>query len=416
MNAAGIDVSSRKSTVAILRPFGEVVELPFEVSHSAEDLSALAQQLKSIEGETRVVMEHTGRYYESIAKVLHEAGLYVSVVNPLLIKEYGANSLRRVKTDKADAMKIARYALDNWADLRDYTPMDTIRYNLKTLNRQFQLASKQRTASSNNLIALLEQSFPGIRKCFDSPVRSDGTQKWVDFAHAFWHVDCVRKQSLNAFSERYRKWCKRHGYFFKQANAEEIYTLAKNAVVLVPKSDVTKVLIQEAANQLTSISRSVETYRTEMERLASMLPEYPVVMQMYGVGKSFGPQLMAEIGDVRRFERKQALVAFAGIDPMPNQSGEKNIRSNKSSKRGSPYLRKTLFNIMSIYLKCAPQEEPIFQFLDRKRTEGKPYYVYMTAAGNKFLRRYYAQVRDYLATLENLPPVDMESTGLQHTT
>ena len=416
MNAAGIDVSSRKSTVAILRPFGEVVELPFEVSHSAEDLSALAQQLKSIEGETRVVMEHTGRYYESIAKVLHEAGLYVSVVNPLLIKEYGANSLRRVKTDKADAMKIARYALDNWADLRDYTPMDTIRYNLKTLNRQFQLASKQRTASSNNLIALLEQSFPGVRKCFDSPVRSDGTQKWVDFAHAFWHVDCVRKQSLNAFSERYRKWCKRHGYFFKQANAEEIYTLAKNAVVLVPKSDVTKVLIQEAANQLTSISRSVETYRTEMERLASMLPEYPVVMQMYGVGKSFGPQLMAEIGDVRRFERKQALVAFAGIDPMPNQSGEKNIRSNKSSKRGSPYLRKTLFNIMSIYLKCAPQEEPIFQFLDRKRTEGKPYYVYMTAAGNKFLRRYYAQVRDYLATLENLPPVDMESTGLQHTT
>ena len=416
MNAAGIDVSSRKSMVAILRPFGEVVELPFEVSHSAEDLSALAQQLKSIEGETRVVMEHTGRYYESIAKVLHEAGLYVSVVNPLLIKEYGANSLRRVKTDKADAMKIARYALDNWADLRDYTPMDTIRYNLKTLNRQFQLASKQRTASSNNLIALLDQSFPGIRKCFDSPVRSDGTQKWVDFAHAFWHVDCVRKQSLNAFSERYRKWCKRHGYFFKQANAEEVYTLAKNAVVLVPKSDVTKVLIQEAANQLTSISRSVETYRTEMERLASMLPEYPVVMQMYGVGKSFGPQLMAEIGDVRRFERKQALVAFAGIDPMPNQSGEKNIRSNKSSKRGSPYLRKTLFNIMSIYLKCAPQEEPIFQFLDRKRTEGKPYYVYMTAAGNKFLRRYYAQVRDYLATLENLPPVDMESTGLQHTT
>ena len=416
MNAAGIDVSSRKSTIAVLRPFGEVVKVPFEVSHTAEGLASLARQLKAIDGETRVVMEHTGRYYESVANVLHESGLYVSAVNPLPIKEYGGNSLRKVKTDKADAMKIARYALDNWADLRDYTPMDTIRYNLKTLNRQFQLASKQRTASSNNLIALLDQSFPGIRKCFDSPVRSDGTQKWVDFAHAFWHVDCVRKQSLNAFSERYRKWCKRHGYFFKQANAEEVYTLAKNAVVLVPKSDVTKVLIQEAANQLTSISRSVETYRTEMERLASMLPEYPVVMQMYGVGKSFGPQLMAEIGDVRRFERKQALVAFAGIDPMPNQSGEKNIRSNKSSKRGSPYLRKTLFNIMSIYLKCAPQEEPIFQFLDRKRTEGKPYYVYMTAAGNKFLRRYYAQVRDYLATLENLPPVDMESTGLQHTT
>ena len=181
------------------------------------------------------------------------------------------------------------------------------------MNRQFQLASKQRTASANNLIVFLEQSFPSIRKCFDSPVRNDGTQKWVDFAHTFWHVDCVRKQSLNAFAERCRKWCKRHGCIFKQSNAEEVYSLAKNAVVLVPKSEVTKVLVQEAVNQLTSISHSVETYRTEMEHLASTLPEYPVVMEMYGAGKSFSPQLMAEIGDVRRFERKQSLVAFAGI-------------------------------------------------------------------------------------------------------
>ncbi|OUQ14337.1 IS110 family transposase [Lachnoclostridium sp. An138] len=415
MNAAGIDISSRKSTVAVLRPFGEVVEVPFDVQHNAEALTALAEQLKSIDGETRVVMEHTGRYYESVAKTLHEAGLFVSAVNPLLIKEYGNNSLRRVKTDKADAMKIARYALDNWVELRDYTPMDTIRYDLKTLNRQFQLASKQKTATANNLIALQEQSFPGIRKLFDSPVRSDGTQKWVDFTHDFYHVDCVRSGSQNTFTERYRKWCKRNHYNFNAGKAAEIYALAKSAVVLVQKTPLTKTLLQEAANQLTAISRSVETYRSEMNKLASQLPEYPVIMEMYGVGESLGPQLMAEIGDVRRFERKQSLVAFAGIDPMPNQSGEKNVRSNKSSKRGSPYLRKTLFNIMGIYLKCSPQDEPVYQFLDRKRAEGKPYYVYMTAAGNKFLRRYYATVMNYFATLENLPPVDTDSTGLQHT-
>ena len=94
--------------------------------------------------------------------VLHEAGLYVSAVKPFLIKEYGNNSLRKVKTDKADAMKIAKYALDNWAELQDYTPVDTIRYELKTLNRQFQLASKQKTTTANNLIALQEQSFPLI--------------------------------------------------------------------------------------------------------------------------------------------------------------------------------------------------------------------------------------------------------------
>ena len=92
-----------------------------------------------------------------------------------------------------------------------------------------------------------------------------------------------------------------------------------------------------------------------MDHLASQLPEYPVVMGMYGVGDSLGPQLMAEIGDVRRFERKQSLVAFAGVDPMPNRvRAEKRSAATRSSKRGSPYLRKALFNVMICYLqKCA---------------------------------------------------------------
>ena len=401
MNAVGIDISRGKSMVAVLRPFGEVVMLPFEVGHSNAELNALAEQLKSIEGETRVVMEHTGRYYEPVANALHNSGLFVSAVNPLLIKEYGGNSLRKVKTDKADAQKIARYTLDNWADLRDYTPMDTIRYDLKTLNRQFNLSSKQKTASANNLIALLEQTFPGIRKCFDSPVRNDGTQKWVDFVITFWHADCVRKYSKDVFTERYKKWCKKHGYFALSNTIDKVYDIAQNAVVLVPKSQTTKVIIQEAAKQLTAISRSVELYRAEMNRLAETLPEYPIVMQMFGVGTTFGPQLMAEIGDVRRFARKQSLVAFAGIDPAPNDSGDKYGRNSGTTKRGSPYLRKTLFNIMKCYIQNAPENEPVFQFIDKKRSEGKPYFVYMTAAANKFLRRYYAKVNEYLSSYEN---------------
>lgn len=65
------------------------------------------------------------------------------MVNPKLIKDYGNNSLRKVKTDKADSKKIARYGLDNWAELREYSSMDTIRYQLKTMNRQYGLFSKK---------------------------------------------------------------------------------------------------------------------------------------------------------------------------------------------------------------------------------------------------------------------------------
>ena len=69
---------------------------------------------------------------------------------------------------------------------------------------------------------------------------------------------------------------------------------------------------------------------------------------------------------------------------------------------------------MTIPLQHAPADEPVFQFLDKKRAEGKPYYVYMTAAGKKFLRRYYGKVMAYFSTLEGLPPVDRDSTGLNH--
>jgi transposase len=180
MNAVGIDVSKSKSVVAIHRPLGQVVAKPFGVLHTNADLTELIDFLKAMDGETRVVMEHTGRYYEPVAQILHNSGIFVSAVNPKLIKDYGNNSLRPVKTDKADSMKIARYALDNWAELRQHIPMDTIRYQLKTMNRQYSLYTKHKTAIKNNLIALLDQTYPGANALFDSPARADGSQKWVE--------------------------------------------------------------------------------------------------------------------------------------------------------------------------------------------------------------------------------------------
>ena len=410
MNAVGIDVSKGKSMVAVVRPFGELVVKPYEVRHTSSELSELASTLKSLEGETRVVLEHTGRYYEPVAQMLHNAGIFVSAVNPLLIKEYGNNSLRKVKTDKADSLKIARYGLDNWVDLREHTSMDTIRYQLKTINRQYGLYSKNKTALKNNLIALLDQTYPGVNTLFDSPARADGSQKWVDFAASFWHVDCVRGMNQDALAERYRKWCKRHGYNFSATKAIEIHTEAKELIAMLPKDALSNVMVQEAITQLNTVSKTVEVFRAEMKKLAEQLPEHPVVMGLYGVGDSLGPQLMAEIGDVRRFAHKGSLTAFAGVDPGANQSGTYEAKSTHSSKRGSPELRKTLFVLMTVLLQKAPPDDPVFQFLDKKRAEGKPYHVYMTAGCNKFLRIYYGRVKEFMGTLDS--PVDMDSTGL----
>lgn len=399
MNAVGIDISKGKSMVAVAQPLGKIIAKPFEVIHSAASINSLITYLHTLEGDTRIVMEHTGRYYEPMAQQLANAGFFVSAVNPKLIKDYGTNSLRKVKTDKADALKIARYTLDNWQDLCQYTSMDTLRNQLKTLNRQFAFYSKHKTAIKNNLIALLDMTYPGVNKLFDSPVRSDGSQKWVDFAASFWHADCVRGIGLKAFTERYRKWCKRHGYNFQIHKPKEIFETSKELISVYPKDESSKLLVKQAIDQFNAVSSAVEHIRTEMNRIASQLPEYPVVMAMCGVGTSLGPQLMAEIGDITRFTRREKLTAFAGVDPGANQSGTYEAQSVATSKKGSPYLRRTLFLIMDCLIQTKPFDDPVYAFMDKKRAEGKPYYVYMTAGANKFLRIYYGKVKEYLASL-----------------
>ena len=399
MNAVGIDVSKGKSTVTIRRPGDIVLMPPCDVPHTQSAINALIVQIRNLDGETKVCMEHTGRYYEPIATWLSDSGIFVSAVNPILIRDFGDDSLRTPKTDKADSQKIARYALDLWAKLKQYGNMDKTRNQLKTMNRQFGFYMAQKTAMKNNLIALIDQTYPGANDFFDSPARNDGRQKWVDFIYTYWHVDCVRCKTLQAFTSHYQNWCKRRSYNFSAQKAEKIYHLSSDLIAVFPKDESTKLLIRQAVSMLNTASETVEALRLKMDETASSLPEYPVVMAMNGVGSTLGPQLMAEIGDVTRFTHRGALTAFAGVDPGRNDSGQHIQKSVRTSKKGSPALRKTLFQIMDNLIKRAPADDPVYAFMDKKRAQGKPYYVYMTAGANKFLRIYYGRVKEYLASL-----------------
>lgn len=278
--------------------------------------------------------------------------------------------------------------------------MDSVRQQLKIFSRQYNLYMKSSVALQSNLISLTDKVFPGVNELFSSPERADGHQKWVDFVTTFWHCECISWASEKAFTERYQKWCKRMGYNFSSAKASDIYIESLGHIVTLPKNNNTKLLIQTAAKELTAMNELLAAVRAEMVRLARELPEFETVHAMYGVGETTAAQLMAEIGDIRNYPRRSSLVGFAGIDPEIDQSGKKDSKSNPSTKRGSPHLRKTLFQIMTIYLRLSPADEAVYQFLDKKRAEGKPYYVYMTAGANKFLRIYYARVKECMAKLD----------------
>ena len=399
MNAVGIDVSKGKSMVVVMRPFGEIVISPFEVTHSACELSKLADLLKSLPGETKVVMECTGSYHIPVANALYYAGIFVSPVHSLLIHDFGNNSIRRVKTDKADAVKIANYAIQNWLALEAYVPEEDSRKMLKAYSRQYNKYNKIKAALKNNLISIIDQSSPGVNKLFTSPARNeDGHQKWIDFVQKFWHAECVSGLSKSAFFDRYKRWCKHMGYYYRQSSADKIYAFSKECSCTLLKSSSTELLIKQAVIQLNAVSESQAILFKEMNRVAQSLPEYPVVHNFFGVGDILAAQIIAEIGDIRRFPKKSSLVCFAGLESPPNQSGAVDRKSREVSKKGSSHLRKALFQVMDCFIKQSPANEPIYLFLDKKRAEGKHYYCYMTAGSAKFLRIYYARVKEYLDT------------------
>ena len=276
MNSVGIDISKGRSTVAVMRPFGEVVISPFEVRHTGSELSELAGRLKSLDGETRVVMEATGNYHAPVAKLLHDAGLYVSVVNAKLVHGYGNNDLRRVKTDRKDAIKLANYGLDRWLTLPRYIPEEDTRLLLKNCYRQYRQYSKVQTVLKNNLISLLDTVFPNANRLFSGPIRGDGSEKWVDFVAEFWHCKCVCERSERAFINKYQRWCRKHGYNFSETKAQTIHAVASGHIGVMPKSETTKLPVA----QLRATSAALAALKHEMQTLASQLPEYPVVMDI----------------------------------------------------------------------------------------------------------------------------------------
>ena len=391
-NAIGIDVSKNKSTVAVMNAEGVLIQ-PFDIENNAAGVAVLIDLIQKLDGENRAILECTSYYHEPITAALTDAGVFCAAVNPKIIKRYTAdqNALRPVKTDNADALKIARYGLDRWAYIQPFDAAAQDRYLLKITARQYEFMGKQIAAQKNNLIGLLDRAFPGINEIHTSP-KANGRQKWVDFAADFWHADVVRRADPEIFGQHYALWCKENNYNNRKGKSEQIYNLAKNALPVLPCTEETKTLIKTSIDQLKNTLQTQAEYCKEMQCLAKKMPEYEIVLEMGGVGELIAPQLIAEIGDVQRFHSGAALAAYAGVDPGIKQSGKQQSKTGRTTKNGSPHLRRTLFIIMQQLIKSKSTDDPVYIFMDRKRRQGKPYRVYMTAGANKFLKIYYDRV------------------------
>lgn len=396
MLSVGIDVSKEKSTVCAMRPLGEILVMPFEISHTDSDLSEVVRMITRLDSDVKIVMEATGIYHLPVATFLREKGLFISVINPYEMKLYRAQDLRKVKTDKRDSMTIANYGIDKWFDLREFTPQEDVYAELRLLGRQYRFFMESRIDHLLNLTHLLDYTMPGVKACFGGWSESSGKDKLCDFVEEYWHYDNITRRSEKKFVEHYQKWTKKKGYQFSETKALQIYSLAKDGIPTISSNaPSTKMLLLEAVKALREVNSALFAILTRMKELAKTLPEYPVVRAMGGVGDVLAVKLIAEIGDVRKFKSGKALIAYAGIDPPPYESGKFIGTERHISKRGSTTLRKIGYEVMRcVKSNGGNRDTAVYDFMLKKEDEGKAKKVAKIAALNKFLRIYYARVME----------------------
>lgn len=397
MISVGVDVSKGKSTVCVMKPYGEIVLKPFEVQHTESELSELEKMLRKLDGEVRLVMEATGVYHLPLLTFFLERGYFVSVINPYAMRKYAKdNSIRGAKTDKLDSIVIANYGIEKWYKLQNYDNDEAVYAELKLLGRRYRFYMELHIKALQELTHMLDYTMPGLKTKFNSWDEKNNKDKLSDFVERFWHYDLITGMSRDDFVVAYCEWAKEKKYQKSQSKAEEIYELASNGIpTLSSSTPSTKMLVQEAISVLRAVDDTLYTILTRMKELAKSLPEYSTVRAMGGVGDVLAPKLIAEIGDIRKLHSAKALIAVAGIDPPPYESGQFVGSNRRITKRGSSTLRKVGYEVMRV-LKSHPEPEDnaVYNYILKKEAEGKTKKHAKIAGLNKFLRIYYARVSE----------------------
>ncbi len=391
MISVGIDVSKGKSTVCIAKPGGELLEAPFDLLHTKPDLLRLAEQIKNYPEETKVVLEATGHYHWPVANFLTAQGISVSSVNALRMKKFCAQTLHRAKTDRIDSMKIAQYRILYWAELEPMKSPTEVYRELRTYSRQYYRYLVLLVGAKANLNILLDQAMPEIQTKMTDQC---GKHKLSDFALKYWHYGNISSMTAKSFCRDCLKWAKEKGYRVNEQQALELYAMAQNGIPTLPFNPASQAAVSEAVRAVQHLETSRDTILAYMDELASTLPEYATIRAMNGIGITLAPSLIGEIGDIRRYHSSHALIAYAGIDAPPYQSGTFYGTKRSISKRGNKYLRKAGYEAMQTLARVKPMDDPVYLFMQKKELEGKPKKVAKIAAFNKFLRIYYARVTE----------------------
>ena len=394
MISIGIDIAKEKITVCALEQGSKIVWKPFDVHLSKTKVEEFLKKINSLNEEIKIVMEATGKYHLPILYEIKDKGYFVTVVNPLKMKQFcRVLNFRKAKNDNIDAIQIAEYGLVYWKELEEYK-IDTENYRtLKELNRSYQHYMDLRINQMNYIDQTISQTFPGIKNLIPHGSNNFSKDKLLDFLEKWWHKNIVLEKTEEKFIEEYKNWAKEKRYHPNADKAKSIYKLAEESISTQPSnSSYIKMSIQEGIELIKHTNQILSTILSQMIEIAEPLEEYQEAKKFSGISDKLAVQITAEFGDISKFKNKKSLISFVGIDSPPYESGNFKAEQRKITKRGNAILRKVGYQAMKCMMSSKDPKNVIYLYMVKKEKDGKAKKVCKFAGLNKFLRIYYAKV------------------------
>ena len=363
---------------------GKVVFKAFSFPNTSDGGHALFSKLASYSpspDDFEIGMEATGHYWLSIYSFLFEKKFLLHVINPIQTDGWRRGTeIRKRKNDIIDSVLIAD--LIRYGQFVETRLADEDLFSLRSLTRFRTYLVESISDLKRKVVCVLDQVFPEYQSIFSDIFGKTSKEVLLQFSSPI-DFESVSSQTLAQLLAKLSR--KQVG----SAKAEQLKAAASCSFgVTFAKSSFTfqlKALIE----QIAFIEKQVKESETEIAGIMEKL-ESPITT-ITGIGNVTGAAIISEIGDISKFDSPRKLVAFAGLDATVTQSGEFEAAHNVMSKRGSPYLRKAIFQAALV----AAFKDPVLSaYYQKKRAEGKHHLTCIGAVARKMCNIIYAVVKN----------------------
>lgn len=388
-----IDVSKGKSDYQAFKNLNVKYTGSRSIKHTKdgfdEIVNLVREMEKKLETEVCVVYEATGVYHRVLKKVLEDNNIKQFIINPLLSAKTRKNdSLRCPKTDKLDPKSIAKTYYSH--SLHNSHKQETIYHELRELSRYYEDILVHIRKDKVAFRAQLDIVFPGYDTLFDDlygPVALAVIEKYP-------HPEMLQKKKINTVSKVIQsKTC--HRQAMSDTMADKAIEYSKTIYSGCDKDDIEVLILQRFIKKLKEDMAEAERTIGEMIKLAQELPDFSIIKSIPGIGDNLAARIIAELGDMTRFKKKNELVAFAGLDPRISESGKNDGDHMHITKKGNKRLRCLLYLAVTCSIRLKRDDNSIKDFYIKKKQQSNPMCskAAKTACASKLVRIIYSMCK-----------------------